>query len=346
MFCKKCGTEQRDGQKFCPNCGEPYLDENGKPYEKGFIKDLKDARDNIVSKAEEISQQGQRLIDEKIQPQLNEKVKELKNTDWSEKKEKLVSYLRQFLHNTEKIDKIKKVVVCLFVLYFFAKAGFSAPILWYVIMAALVYIAFKGIPKLDLDASKSNYLSLLACGFIMVVTTMTFFQNGGISNKESLQKEFLKSIDDPSTAYAVRINMAFYGGGAGAGIIEVPESKAEKSSTYIWTLIFFPKDETKTVGRAVIEPWATHKDVWAKGLSTAYNYMIRDGVVELYSGISLSAWAGSQIKNIDPGRPFDKRFFIEKENGELQLKGNLRGKERVLKKTTYRDVANKQNHYR
>lgn len=346
MFCKKCGTEQRDGQKFCPNCGEPYLDENGKPYEKGFIKDLKDARDNIVFKAEEISQQGQRLIDEKIQPQLNEKVKELKNTDWSKKKEKLVSYLRQFIHNTEKIDKIKKVVVCLFVLYFFAKAGFSAPILWYVIMAVLVYIAFKGIPKLDLDASKSNYLSLLVCGFIMAVTTMTFFLNGGISNKESLQKEFLKSIDDPSTAYAVRIDMAFAGGGAGAGIIEVPEGEGAKYYTYIWTIIFFPTDETKAVGRAVIEPWTTYKDAWSKGLSTAYNYMIRDGVVELYSGISLSAFAGTQIKNIDPGRPFDKRFFIEKENGELQLKGNLRGKERVLKKTIYKDVANKQNHYR
>ena len=32
MFCKKCGTEQKDGQKFCPKCGEPFLDENGKPY--------------------------------------------------------------------------------------------------------------------------------------------------------------------------------------------------------------------------------------------------------------------------------------------------------------------------
>ncbi len=25
MFCKKCGTEQRDGQKFCPKCGTPYV---------------------------------------------------------------------------------------------------------------------------------------------------------------------------------------------------------------------------------------------------------------------------------------------------------------------------------
>ena len=25
MYCKKCGTEQKDGQKFCPNCGAPFV---------------------------------------------------------------------------------------------------------------------------------------------------------------------------------------------------------------------------------------------------------------------------------------------------------------------------------
>lgn len=26
MYCKKCGTEQKEGQKFCPNCGTPYIE--------------------------------------------------------------------------------------------------------------------------------------------------------------------------------------------------------------------------------------------------------------------------------------------------------------------------------
>ena len=26
MYCKKCGTEQKEGHKFCPKCGTPYID--------------------------------------------------------------------------------------------------------------------------------------------------------------------------------------------------------------------------------------------------------------------------------------------------------------------------------
>lgn len=348
MFCKKCGTEQQEGQKFCPNCGEPYLDENGKPYEKGFIKDLKDAKDKIVSKAEEISQQGQRLMDEKIQPQLNEKVEELKNADWKEKKENLVSYLHQFIHDTEKMDKVKKVAVCLFVLWFFAKVGFSASIMWYVIIGALVYIAFKGIPKLDVDASRANYLSLLACGFIMVVTAMTVSSGSDFSSKESLEEDFLESIEDPSTAYAVRIDQALMTKTTGPGPVggvywtEVPEGEGDDSNAYVWTLIFFPKNDRKTEGRALIELWLTNGKEWADGRTMSYRYMIRDGLVELYNGSYPNSILTGTIK--DPGRPNDRRFFIEKENGKLQLRGDFRGKERLLKRTTYNDAEHKENH--
>ena len=24
MYCKKCGTKQKEGQKFCPKCGTPF----------------------------------------------------------------------------------------------------------------------------------------------------------------------------------------------------------------------------------------------------------------------------------------------------------------------------------
>lgn len=36
MFCKKCGTEQKPGQKFCPKCGTPYkvVIDNGSSYVK------------------------------------------------------------------------------------------------------------------------------------------------------------------------------------------------------------------------------------------------------------------------------------------------------------------------
>lgn len=60
MFCKKCGTEQKDGQKYCPKCGEPYLDENGKPYLKGIKKDMQDAKDELTSKVDELTQKSKK----------------------------------------------------------------------------------------------------------------------------------------------------------------------------------------------------------------------------------------------------------------------------------------------
>lgn len=97
MFCKKCGKEQTAGQKFCPVCGEPYLDENGKPYLKGFKKDIQDAKEKVSDRIDEISQksigfgakakerskvfaeEGQKTIKEKVVPKLNKAIEEVRN---------------------------------------------------------------------------------------------------------------------------------------------------------------------------------------------------------------------------------------------------------------------------
>ena len=34
MFCKNCGKEIKDTEKFCPNCGEPVVSEKNKASEK------------------------------------------------------------------------------------------------------------------------------------------------------------------------------------------------------------------------------------------------------------------------------------------------------------------------
>ena len=38
MYCKKCGTERKDGQKFCPKCGKPFIDMNIKSLVNEFKK--------------------------------------------------------------------------------------------------------------------------------------------------------------------------------------------------------------------------------------------------------------------------------------------------------------------
>jgi len=171
MFCKKCGTEQKDGQKFCPKCGEPFLDENGKPYQKGIKKDLQDAKDKLASKAEELTQQGKKLVDEKVQPQLNERIEELKKVDWEEKKEKSVKTIQRFFSNTDKLRKATILVAIIAVLWFFIfNKGFSASWTWWLFAIAFIVAAFYKVEaKNESDRLKKARWSFALAIFIGLV---------------------------------------------------------------------------------------------------------------------------------------------------------------------------------
>ena len=53
MYCKKCGTEQKEGQKFCPKCGEPFIEVNEKSHADEFKKYAQNAVDEFVMDAEQ-----------------------------------------------------------------------------------------------------------------------------------------------------------------------------------------------------------------------------------------------------------------------------------------------------
>ena len=178
MFCKKCGTEQKDGQKFCPRCGEPFLDENGKPYLKGIKKDMLDAKDKLTSKAEKLTQQGKKLVDEKLQPQLNEKIEKIKTTDWRKKLTEASSYIVDFVKDINKMRIVTKILACISVLWFFSKVGFSASILWYVLIAAILFLAFKE-PKAIKDGPKtSKFIYIGTCLVLILITAFGAPQKG------------------------------------------------------------------------------------------------------------------------------------------------------------------------
>ena len=143
MFCKKCGTEQKDGQKYCPKCGEPFLDENGKPYLKGIRKDLQDAKDKLASKADVLTQQGKKLVEEKVQPQLTDKIDELKKVDWEGKKNDSLKTMEGFFSNADKLRKATIAVAVFAVLWFFVfNHGFSASWTWWLFAVVFVVAAF------------------------------------------------------------------------------------------------------------------------------------------------------------------------------------------------------------
>ena len=149
MYCKKCGTEQKEGQKFCPKCGEPFIEVNEK------------------SHADEFKKYAQNAVDE------------FKKIDWNEKKEKTSSFIKEFINNPNKISLATKVVACLFALWFVVKMGFSASIIWYIVLATMLYVAFKGIPKIKAEGLKSLYLSLCVCLGLGLSTIIASSSNNG-----------------------------------------------------------------------------------------------------------------------------------------------------------------------
>ena len=190
MYCRKCGTEQKDGQKYCPKCGEPFLDENGKPYLKGIKKDMQDAKDKLASKAGELTQQGKKLVEEKVQPQLNDKIDELKKVNWEEKKNESMKTMEGFYSNADKLRMATIVIAFIAVLWFFIfNHGFSASWTWWLLAVAFVAAAlYKVKAKDESDRLKkarwSLVLSIFLCLLFVFSTPSGSSSFGSMDNSE------------------------------------------------------------------------------------------------------------------------------------------------------------------
>lgn len=136
MYCKKCGTEQVKGQRFCPKCGEPFIE-------------------------------------------LNEKM------------EQTTSFVKEFIINPSKIGLATKVIACLFALWFVVNMGFSASIIWYILLAAMLYVAFMGIPKVKLESLKARYASAALCVGLLILLLFGLSKGG---NKSGLWGDGTKEI--------------------------------------------------------------------------------------------------------------------------------------------------------
>lgn len=178
MYCKKCGTEQKDGQKFCPKCGEPFVEVNEKPHTDDF------------------KQYAQKAADE------------FKKIDWNEKKEQTSSFIKEFINNPNKIGLATKVIACLFTLWILIKTGFSVSIFGYILLAAIIYVAFRGIPKIKLESLKAQYASSAFCLILMLL--IAWGTTSGGSNNSSpreicitMKADFSQGYEDISGNYGM-----------------------------------------------------------------------------------------------------------------------------------------------
>lgn len=73
MYCKKCGTKQKEGQKFCPKCGMPFLVME-KPRSVAPVNDI------TTEKAEDTIEQGKSFVKEDVEPLHDKGIEELNST--------------------------------------------------------------------------------------------------------------------------------------------------------------------------------------------------------------------------------------------------------------------------
>lgn len=311
--CSKCGARIPEGGMFCPNCGKPSHSENG--YQISGV--ILDAKDKFASKAEDVYQQSKKFINEKIQPQFDERINEFKSVDWDKKKEETSSLIKEFINNPKKIGIAIKAIAFLFVFGFVIKNGFSVSIIWYIIIAAMLFVAFMGIPDNKLSKLHNLYASAALCLGLMFIVSFGTSKNGW-GNSTSPQVEFMEIIDKPETSFMAEI----------PNLID--------SKIFEWTLIFFPENHEKTSGKVIMEPWFPDKNIFDDNRRRRYDYEIRDNHIELFNGYGFDI-SGKFNCN-------DLRFTIEEGDSKIQLRGLFSNGERIFKLNTYRDKANKEKH--
>ena len=223
QYCKKCGTKQENGMKFCPVCGEPYLDENGKPYLKGRQKDIADAKekvkstisdlsdkgkniaDNIGEKISTATSEGQKQVKEKVLPQISQVVTQAKETDWEEQAKNGKEKANAFLNDSAKTTKWAKITAVAATVLFFVINGFNSIWLWYVILIIMLLIAFlpqKGQNEAEVAAKHKKIFIATAClaGCLIFLGQIRAGDSNSSDTDEASYTEGDESNDNGSSA--------------------------------------------------------------------------------------------------------------------------------------------------
>ena len=159
MYCKKCGTEQKEGQRFCPQCGTPYMNveqNDVRSSNKESIEVVDIPQKGLDNNSEKEQSQELTIEDNNVSQPLNPNV---------EKK-------------VLRIAKAGMWIIVIAIVLTFVRAGFGFSFWWYLYLIIMAIIAFvfwitsnsKVRESRRLDSNDSYMINLISwIGAIMLV---------------------------------------------------------------------------------------------------------------------------------------------------------------------------------
>lgn len=175
MYCKKCGTEQKEGQKFCPKCGTPYIDLE----QEGVVNSNKDSILDVREKT------GKPVGKEQPQEQKNE------NQD---------NFTRPLNPNEErKVMRIAKAgmwIILIAIVLTFVRTGFGFSFWWYLYLVIMAIIALIFWITVTPNSNGENRLKSADATFVNLLSWVGAIMLGILYLWGPLNSDYQVSGDD------------------------------------------------------------------------------------------------------------------------------------------------------
>ena len=174
MFCKKCGNMQKNGEKFCPKCGTPYIlcpNDKEKKSKSLTILDTEDVCNE--SYADETAQENTICqVDDNIAPVISEKIKNEKDDAKMDMQDENTTIVEDddFINSSRMRIVLMIVGTTTLIVFYVLKSGFSANSGWNFLAGLLLAYSFfyKGYLSEDKISNKKRTIIVLVLSVILL----------------------------------------------------------------------------------------------------------------------------------------------------------------------------------